>query len=263
MTLAQEGWTAIVLAGQRPGPDPLATAFGTEYKALVEIGGMPMVRHVVDTLLDCRSIAKIVVLAQDLAAIGRVLPHDARIVVSESGDGISASINRIAGTAIAPWPVFVTTADHPLLTREMIEHFLSGTGNADLSVGMVERRVMSAAYPDNKRTWLKFADGHWSGANLFALRTSATRTALDLWAGAEKDRKTVWKLFLHFGPWLAVRALTRTIGLADALARAGRRLGMVARLVPMPQAEAAIDVDKPSDFIQAEAILASRIKPVA
>ena len=263
MTLAQEGWTAIVLAGQRPGPDPLATAFGADYKAMITLAGKPMIRHVVDTLLDCHSISKIVVLAQQSAVIRRALPRDARIVFAESGDGISTSINRIAGTEIAPWPVFVTTADHPLLTREMIEHFLSGTGNVDLSVGMVERRVMTAAYPDNKRTWLKFADGHWSGANLFALRTSATRTALDLWVGAEKDRKTVWKLFLHFGPWLAFRALTRTIGLADALESAGRRLGMVARLVPMPQAEAAIDVDKPSDFVQAEAILASRTKPVA
>ena len=66
------------------------------------------------------------------------------------------------------------------------------------------------------------------------------------------------RLLSHFGPWLAVRALTRTIGLADALAAAGRRLGLTARLVAMPQAEAAIDVDKPADLALAETILAAR-----
>jgi hypothetical protein len=57
---------------------------------------------------------------------------------------------------------------------------------------------------------------------------------------------------------LAVRALTRTIGLADALARAGQRLGLSARLIAMPMAEAAIDVDKPADHALAETILARR-----
>ena len=76
-------------------------------------------------------------------------------------------------------------------------------------------------------------------------------TRRQLEARAEQDRKTVWKLFLHFGPWLALRALTRTIGLGDALQRAGTRLGLKARLVPLSQAEAAIDVDKPDDHAQA------------
>ncbi len=127
-----------------------------------------------------------------------------------------------------------------------------------MAVGMVERQVMRAAYPDNERTWLKFADGHWSGANLFALDSDAARGALKLWSEAEQDRKKAWKLFLHFGPWLAFRALTRTIGLGDALRIAGKRLGLVARLVPLKDAEAAIDVDKPSDHSLAEDILARR-----
>jgi hypothetical protein len=82
--------------------------------------------------------------------------------------------------------------------------------------------------------------------------------ALDLWAEAEQDRKKAWKLFLHFGLWLAVRALTRTIGLETALAKAGRRLGIEARLVAMSDPVAAIDVDKLSDHALAEDILARR-----
>ena len=82
--------------------------------------------------------------------------------------------------------------------------------------------------------------------------------ALRLWVEAEQDRKTARKLILHFGPVLALRALTRTIGLGAALVRAGKRLGLSARLVPLSEAEAAIDVDKPSDHVLAEEILSKR-----
>ena len=53
-----EGWTAILLAGQRPGPDALARAFGTHYKALIEVGAMPMVTRVAQTLLASPLIAR-------------------------------------------------------------------------------------------------------------------------------------------------------------------------------------------------------------
>jgi hypothetical protein len=82
--------------------------------------------------------------------------------------------------------------------------------------------------------------------------------ALELWAGAEQDRKKAWRLFLHFGLVLAVRALTRTIGLHQALEKAGKRLGLDARLVSMSDPVAAIDVDKLSDYLLAENILMER-----
>lgn len=257
MTQSGQGWTAVVLAGQRPGADPLAAHFGIEAKALVSVGGEAMVTRVVRTLHSCPSISRIVVLTQAPDALAEAVAAGGGAEFATSGRGISASISAIAGSERAHFPLLITTADHPLLTPEMVEAFVAQAGG-DLAIGMVERATIIAAYPDNKRTWLRFSDGHWSGANLFALRTAKTRAALTLWAEAEQDRKSAWKLFLHFGPWLALRALTRTIGLADALRQAGRRLGLDARLVALDQAEAAIDVDKTSDHALAEDILARR-----
>ena len=85
--------------------------------------------------------------------------------------------------------------------------------------------------------------------------------ALELWAGAEQDRKKAWRLFLHFGLLLAIRALTRSIGLHQALEKAGKRLGLDARLVSMSDPVAAIDVDKLSDHLLAESILMEREAP--
>ena len=256
------GWTAIVLAGQRPGTDRLAQAFGQTYKALVEIAGEPMLARVLRTLLDTPSIGRIVVLAQDPAALlhGKLgwAASDPRIVPTVSIGGIAQSIEHVIETGDLPWPFFVTTADHPLLTSGMVESFLSDSGDDDLCVGAVESTSLYARYAQSQRTWLKFADGHYSGANMFVLRNERTRAALKLWASAEQDRKQAFRLFLHFGPVLAARAITRSIGFADAIATAGRRLGLRARLVVLEDPDAAIDVDKPSDRLLAQQIIDRR-----
>lgn len=248
------GWTAIVLAGQRPGVDPLASAFGQEFKALVPVAGIPMLTRVCETLLACPEIAHILVLGQNPEALRPAVP-DGRIKVRTSSAGISASIAAVAGHAVAPWPVLVTTADHPLLTPAMVSTVIAASVEADVAVAMVERQTLEAAYPGNKRTWRHFRAGAYSGANLFALTSGKASPALALWAEAEGDRKKQLGLLLHFGPWLALRTFARTLTLDSALAAAGRRLGLRAKAVILDAAEAAIDVDKPSDHALVQAIL--------
>lgn len=254
-------WTAILLAGERPGGDPLARSVGAPWKALIPVAGEPMLARVARTLLACPSIGEVVVLAQEparlLAAAPAWLGGEPRLRTAAGGAGISTSIAAVAGGA-APWPLLVTTADHPLLTVATIEAFLAGIGDADVAVAAVEAGVLHAAYSGNRRTWLKFADGAWTGANLFALAGERARPALAAWAEVEQDRKKALRLVWHFGPLLALRAMTRTIGLRAAVAAAGRRLGVAARLVALNDPEAAIDVDKPADLALAERILAAR-----
>jgi GTP:adenosylcobinamide-phosphate guanylyltransferase len=250
-------WTCIVLAGQRPGTDDLAQHFGVRWKALVPVGGETMLTRVLRTLHKSPAIGEIIVLGQDIDALKPAVDAGGGATLVQSADGISLSVKKQMEAIGFASPVLVTTADHPLLTADMIAQFLDEAGG-DVAVAMVERQVMLAQFPDAKRTWLRFSDGAWSGANLFALMSPKAMAALDLWAEAEQDRKKAWKLFLHFGFWLALRALTRTIGLNAALAKAGHRLDIEVRLVPMFDPVAAIDVDKLSDHALADDILARR-----
>jgi GTP:adenosylcobinamide-phosphate guanylyltransferase len=260
-------WTAIVLAGVRAREDGFAVAHGVAAKALIPVAGQPMVARVVRTLLASPSIGRIVLLAQRLEPLrsGNLawIGAEPRVSLAESGSGIARSVAAYAGGAEAPFPLLVTTADHALLTAEMVESFLANSGGMDVAVGLVERRTLEAAYPDNKRTWLRFSDGAYSGANLFALRTEAARSGLELWSSVEQDRKKARKLMLRFGPILALRALTRTISLDAAIDKIGRRIGFTAKAVRLPFAEAAIDVDKPADLELAEEILRKRGRTAA
>ena len=257
-------WTAIILAGSRRGEIDFAHALGFPAKALIEIGGEPMLGRVARALLASPSIGRIVILAQqpDALVAGALawMKADPRISLATSSDGISHSILGVAGSDAAPWPILVTTADHALLTADMVETFIARAGSSDASVAVVEREVVEAAYPETRRTWLKLSGGAFSGANLFALRTPAARKAVEIWANVEKDRKKALKLFRFFGPLLALRAATRTIGLDSALRTAARRIGISVAAVRLPFPEAAIDVDKPADLELVERIVAAQEK---
>ena len=257
-------WTALIMAGQRPGRDALADAAGVPYKALIPIAGHSMLRHVADALLAVPQIGRVIVMAQDPGALvtddTRTLADDPRVQWHVSGGGIAASVAQIANSDAAPWPILVTTADNPLLTRDIAERFVGRVSGSDIAVGVVDRDTVLQSYPDTRRTWLKFRGGAYSGANLFALTGQPALAALDFWAEIEQDRKKGWKIISSFGPLLLLRALTRTIRFDDALLRAGRRFSLVARPVNLKVAEAVIDVDKPDDLELVTRIMEARVR---
>jgi hypothetical protein len=138
----------------------------------------------------------------------------------------------------------------------MIDDFLAATQDADAAAAVVERRTVESSYPATRRTWLRFSDGDYTGANLFALIGPKARSALTAWSAVERDRKKALRLLMHFGPFLALRAAMRMISLDGFISAMGRRYGLGLRAVRLQHAEAAIDVDKPDDLTLVESILA-------
>ncbi|HEY0596083.1 nucleotidyltransferase family protein [Sphingopyxis sp.] len=249
---------AIVLAGSRPGPDPLLTGSGASTKALLPIAGQAMLVHVVKALRASPEVGTIMILAQNSAELAAEpgLMGLADLLFADSGQGISNSL----AAALPPGddPLLVTTADNVLLTPTMIAEFLSGAGDSDVAVAMVEREILLARYPESKRTWLKFRGGWWSGANMFRLRGRRVLPLLDFWGRIERDRKKGLRIIAAFGPWLLIGALLRLFTIQQGVARAGLRFGLQAKVVPMADPEACIDADKPADIELIEAIFAAR-----
>ena len=249
---------AIVLAGSRPGPDPLLAGSGVSTKALLPVAGQPMLVHVVRALRASPEVGPITILAQNSAELAAEsgLAGFADLHFADSGQGISSSL----AAALPPGdaPLLVTTADNVLLTPAMIAEFLGGAAGSDVAVAMVERDVLLARYPESKRTWLKFRGGWWSGANMFRLRGRRVLPLLDFWGRIERDRKKGLKIVAAFGPWLLIGALLRLFTIHQGIARAGLRFGLKAKVVPMSEPEACIDADKPADIELIEAIFAAR-----
>jgi 2-phospho-L-lactate guanylyltransferase (CobY/MobA/RfbA family) len=146
-------------------------------------------------------------------------------------------------------PLLVTTADHALLRAEWVERFLADApADADVCVLLARREVIERDAPTTRRTYLKFADGEWSGCNLFYLATPKALGAVDLWRRVEADRKRPWRIARMLGPATLARYLAGRLTLAEALERLGRLAGVRAAVVASPYGLAAVDVDKPADL---------------
>ena len=242
----------LVLAGQREGvTDPLCEAAGIARKALLPVSGVPQLDRVRDALSEA-GLPK----PYWLSGLGETRDGFAEV---PSGGGPADSV-ALALEGVMEWPVLVTTADHPLLTGEMVRHFVDAAeaSEADLCVGLASREVIEASYPDTTRTYLKFSDVQVSGCNLFYLRGPEALAAIRFWQRAQRDRKKPLRLASHFGVGLLAQYALGKLSLTSAFGQASRKLGIVARPVLMPFAEAAIDLDKPSDLPIVERILKSR-----
>ncbi|MEZ5825841.1 MAG: NTP transferase domain-containing protein [Geminicoccaceae bacterium] len=250
---------ALVLAGSRGGSDPVASHAGVPDKCLAPVDGRAMIEHVVETLASVDGIERIHIAANDPARL-RDLPALASAPVETGGCEPTPSLTVRHYLERTGVPLLVTTADHPLLTPDILNHFIEHASalDADLAVGLVDSDTLLSAYPGNRRTWLTFRDGRFSGANLFWLARPQAASAVAFWRRVEQDRKKPWRIARAMGPGLLISYLLRRLTLQQALERASVKIGARAEAVRLPFAEAAIDVDKPEDLAYAEAILQKR-----
>jgi len=255
-------YTALIMAGSRPGGDPMARAAGVSHKCLLPVDGTPMIRRVVAALLAAPSVGRVMISidAPDLLEEFFSGPESDRIGLVQSAETPSLSALAAIEAAGGAAPMLITTADHPLLVPALIERFCreAEASGADIVAGLAPEDVIRTAFPESRRTYLRFRDGRFSGCNLFALlRTEGTK-AIRLWRRVERDRKRPWRIAKAFGLTMLLGYLAGWLTLDAALARLSRLAGAKAGVVVLPVAEAAVDVDKPEDLVLVEAILRGR-----
>jgi molybdopterin-guanine dinucleotide biosynthesis protein A len=239
--------TALVLAGSRSGGDPLADYAGVTHKALIQIGGRTMLERVLTALVAVPEVSRIVVAIERPEILGMLPPFPKPIDTLPAREGPSASV--AAALEAVGTPLLVTTADHALLQSAWVQEFLShDAGDTDALVALARSEAVLAAAPATARTWLRFADGAYSGCNLFLLRRPAAAGIVRLWQLMEAERKRPLSLLKRLGFSYALRYRLGLLRLDQALARLGSLSGTCLRAVVLTDGRAAIDVDKPQDL---------------
>jgi GTP:adenosylcobinamide-phosphate guanylyltransferase len=235
---------ALVLAGARPGPDPLAEYAGVAAKPLIEVGGVPMLARVVRAL-QAAGVGEIAVSTSDAGVAALAHELGAKVLAAEAGPSLS-TLRAVEAFGV---PLLVTTADHALLEPQWVRRFLEDApADADVCVLLARREAIEATAPGTRRTYLRFADGAWSGCNLFLMQSERALGAIRLWRTLEADRKSPWRIVRRLGPVTLARYLAGRLTLAEALARLGALSGARAAVVESPFGLAAVDVDKPADL---------------
>ena len=241
---ADRGFSALILAGSRGGVDPVAAYAGVSHKALIELDGQTLLARVAQALREAGATQIAVSVSDDSV---RAAATALGLTVLTAASGPSHSVRD--GIEALGTPLLVTTADHALLDPEWVIRFLADVpANADVAALLARQDVIEAAAPGTKRTYLRFADGAWSGCNLFHFATPRSVAALDLWAQVEADRKRPWRIVRRLGVGTLLRYMSGRLTLVAALAHLGRLAGLNAAAVASPFGLAAVDVDKPADL---------------
>ena len=242
----------VILAGGRAGMD-MEAATGVSSRALIKVGGKPMLLRVVEALRASELCGKIVV-------VGKVPPSEYYSRLPDKGDFVSNTVSGAVANGDAPF-VLVCTCDLPFLTGESVTDFLTGAlEKATQSGASVIYPVVPVArcyrrYPGLKRTALKFREARFTGGNLMLARPQFLITQRNRIASAYRARKSPLRLANLLG-WdmifrllLSQTLLPRMLTLSFLETRVSELLAGPARVFVSGFPEIATDLDRPSDYI--------------
>jgi len=263
-------FNAIVMAADRNTDDPVARAAGVACKALAPVGGTPMVLRVLQALDDSQQVGP-----RLLCGPPRPLLEQAGVLKAgvdagcygwtASRESPSASAAAAMALVAESQPVLLTTADHALLTSQIIDSFCGQARAADfdLMVGLIPYEQVATVYPSIRRTQLRFSDRAYCSCNLFAFMTPRSRLITGFWRRVEIQRKHPWRMIGSLGWWPVFKYLLGRLSLQEALERISGRLQIKIGVAILPFPDAAVDVDSENDWQLVQKILSEREKPRA
>jgi 2-C-methyl-D-erythritol 4-phosphate cytidylyltransferase len=258
-------FTGVVLAADRGVSDPVAREAGVPCKSFIPVGGRPMLLRVLDTLREAHEVDAIFICgpSQDLVAQQSELNNlikNKKIIWIKNLSTPSSSVYNILNLLSDNIPIVVTTSDHALLSAEIVDCFCceARKSDCDVVVGLTSYEQVMRSYPETRRTVIKLSDGGFCSCNLFAFLTPRAKRAAEFWQQIENNRKKPWHMIKTMGWLVVLRYLIGRLSLAEGLNRLSKQINLKAGAVMLPFPEAAIDVDKVSDWRLVEDIVSER-----
>ena len=258
---------SIILAGERPEGNEVSRAFNISASVMVPVAGKPSLQRVIAAIDKSESVRGGVICGPSQTAIEKsdelsqlLEMTDHKWLKPDTGPAASAFA---ALQQLNHYPALLTAGDHALLTSDIVDEFCklalthSDRSQFDIVIGFVPYALVKAAWPESKRTVLKFSNGQFCGSNLFAVLTPEGANALKFWRQAEADRKKPWKIAKRFGILPLIMYLFRRLSIEDALSGLSSAANCKVGYVTVNFARAAVDVDSIADQKLAESILRS------
>lgn len=230
------------------------------WEALIPIGGLPMVRYVLDALGGVPEIGRVTMVGPDPGAFPPSPPGPPEWEVVSPAESLVENL-RLGVQALGPCPeILVVTCDVPFLEPEDLSEFLGRCRErgADLGYPIVERADCEEAFPGVRRTYVRLSDGSYTGGNVIYLKGDALARLWPFLDRVYAARKRPLTLLPLFGLGTAVAVLLGRARVSALERRVERIAGLRARAVVMRRPAIAVDVDKPEDLALAERILSQR-----
>ncbi len=240
---------AIVIAGGIPQPgEPLYEYTRGKAKALLDVGGKPMVQWVLDALDGAEAVQRVVMIGLEpesgikSSKLVAYLTNQGSMV-----ENIRAGIYKILELDPQASHVLVVSSDIPGITPEMVDWVVNTAMQTDEDAyySVIPREVMERRFPTSKRSYTRLKDIEVCGGDMNLVRASLATSREEIWDRLIEARKNVFKQAALIGLDTLILLMLRRITLDDAVRRATRRLKISGRALVCPYAEVGMDVDKP------------------
>ncbi|TEB17180.1 2-phospho-L-lactate guanylyltransferase [Pelotomaculum sp. FP] len=239
---------AVVLAGSS-NDGPLRECSGVRYEALIPIGEKIMVQYVVEALLGCRQIRRVVV----VGPVAELSPffNGERVSVIETRGGIMENIEAGLKSVLEAGRVLLVTSDIPMLTTQAVNDFLElcGDMSGDLYYPIISKQVVENKFPTTRRTYVNLKEGVFTGGNLFLINPAVFKQCVENGQKIISLRKSPVGLCRLIGLGFVLKFLMRSLTIAEAEQKVSQLLGRIKGIVVMSKyPEVGVDVDKPADL---------------
>jgi GTP:adenosylcobinamide-phosphate guanylyltransferase len=241
---------AIITAGGIPKEEDLLYEYTQGgNKALLDLGGKPLIQWVLDAVSDSKTVNRAVIVGLDedsgLNCSKEVayLPNHGTML-----DNIFAGGNKLLSMNPDADIIFVISSDIPGITAEMLDWMTEQTSDEDeqdVYYNYITQEDMENRFPGSKRTFTKFKDFGVCGGDLTAFRAQIMTRDGGVWKDLVAARKNILKQASIIGFGTLFLLATRQLTIADAAKRVGNRLELNARAIRCPYPELGMDVDKP------------------
>jgi molybdopterin-guanine dinucleotide biosynthesis protein A len=246
-------FAAVVLAGERPGGSDFSRELNLPASVLVDVAGKSAVARVIEALESSGSVEGGVLCGPD-ENVYRENPEFRQILDGSSFDWMAPESGPSASALAAIeqlncFPTLLTAGDHALLSAGLVDDFCTGALklDADVALGLAPWSIVRAAFPETRRTVLKFSDGAYCGTNLFAILSPEGKAGPAFWSRLEADRKRPWRMARRMGLGMLFQYFLGRLTLDKALSSFSRATGCRAGYVLIDNPRAAVDVDSVAD----------------
>lgn len=239
---------AIVLAGSS-NDGPLKECSEVRYEALIPIGAKIMVQYVVEALLGCHKVRRVLVVGP-VAELSPYLKGE-RVSIIKAPGGIMENIEAGLMNCLEAERVLLVTSDIPMLTTRAINDFLElcGDMNADLYYPIISKRVVESKFPTTRRTYVNLKEGVFTGGNLFLINPAVFKKCVENGQKIINLRKSPFGLCRLIGFGFVLKFLMHSLTINEAEQKVSALLGRIKGIVVMSKyPEVGVDVDKPSDL---------------
>lgn len=239
---------AVVLAGSS-NDGPLRECSEVRYEALIPIGEKIMVQYVVEALLGCPQVARVLVVGP-VAELSPFLAGE-RVSIIESRGGIMENIEAGLADSLGADRILLVTSDIPMLTSQAINDFLELCGDmgGDLYYPVISKSVVDSKFPATRRTYVRLKEGVFTGGNLFLINPAVYKKCVENGQKIISLRKSPLGLCRLIGLGFVLKFLMRSLTISEAEQKVSTLLGRIKGIVVISKyPEVGVDVDKPTDL---------------